>query len=547
MASDKVRRGVHISSGPGIVAHLDGLTAFAHGDEAELSNLLIRLNALAGEPWQEIVRTLTAEITAVGYDSHPSLACIYVEEDSVAALVFGDTTLSLVIDDNEMTLNGTGSSTWVDVVLHGKIERISGGTAPDNNVVGVLRDGAIPAGGFMLDTEGPIPAAGRWAEEFAAPTEAAPTQEPVVDEAPADDVAIEDEAADIASEESVPEPVLAEDAEDAVPEEDEISGVPVASDPIVDDVEAELPAESREVEAELSTHDVDPLSEEPEWAEPAMEEPPAPEPAVTEPAAAAAATAAVGVAAGAAAVAATAEEAPHASGLFARLDERIHGDDAGFDNSADDLPPPIPSTDTEAVVDPSPAADIVEDAPEVHPVQSEQDDPSMRSMAATIAQTAPQIRGVRCAAGHLTKPGGAPCFTCGARTEVGAPEEVGNRPALGTLTFDDGAALDIDRPAAIGANVPAGYIVSDEPATIVRLDDGAGGIEDVHLEVQLSGWDVNIVDMFTSSGTYTMLDGDRQTRTRLRSGQSVTLQPGMHVEAGERSFSYSVGPNPPAE
>ena len=95
--------------------------------------------------------------------------------------------------------------------------------------------------------------------------------------------------------------------------------------------------------------------------------------------------------------------------------------------------------------------------------------------------------------------------------------------------------------------MPTGYNVSNEPATIVRLDDGAGGIDGVHLEVQLSGWDVNIVDMQTSTGTYTMLEGDRQTRTRLRSGQSVALQPGMQVQAGGRSFTYTVGPNPPVE
>ena len=40
-------RGIHVSSGPGIVAHLPNLTAYAVGGETLLNELLVRLNALA--------------------------------------------------------------------------------------------------------------------------------------------------------------------------------------------------------------------------------------------------------------------------------------------------------------------------------------------------------------------------------------------------------------------------------------------------------------------------------------------------------------------
>jgi len=112
-------RGVHISTGSGIVAHLQGLTAFADGEESELNTLVARLNALATVEWTEVVRTLTAEINAVGYDSHPTIACVSIEDDRVAAFVFGDTALSLVIDSSETVLDGSESSTWIDVTLHG--------------------------------------------------------------------------------------------------------------------------------------------------------------------------------------------------------------------------------------------------------------------------------------------------------------------------------------------------------------------------------------------------------------------------------------------
>ena len=117
------------------------------------------------------------------------------------------------------------------------------------------------------------------------------------------------------------------------------------------------------------------------------------------------------------------------------------------------------------------------------------------------------------------------------------------RPVLGNLVFDDGAKLDLDRPAVVGANVPQGYTIDDEPTTIVRLDDGHGGVSDVQLEIRCSGWEVEVVDMQSESGTYTMLQGERQTRTRLRSGQAVTLQDGMTVETGTRTFTFGLGPH----
>ena len=75
MSGDHANRGVHISAGEGIVAHLTNLTAFARGEETRLNELLVRLNALADAPWREVVRTLTAGITEANYEEHPDLAC----------------------------------------------------------------------------------------------------------------------------------------------------------------------------------------------------------------------------------------------------------------------------------------------------------------------------------------------------------------------------------------------------------------------------------------------------------------------------------------
>ena len=421
-------RGVHISAGDGIVAHVSNLTAHASGEEARLNELLVRLNALAGEPWQEIVRSLTSGIADAGYDDHPALACVSVDDDKVAALVFGDMALSVTIDGTETILDGRDSSTWIDVALRGTVERVHAGRQSDSAVVGVLRDGVIPAGGFLLDTSGPIPASSRWPEvvKSAAAEETAP-----VEEAPA-------------------------------PEE-----VAAAAD------------------TGQSTD--------------------------------------------------ASNDAPGSRSMFARIEEigRVSRDLRDGEDEATDA---SDSNEPSAPEQPSPAdetADSAQPASEPAPAP-----------ASTLAPQRPQVKGVLCTAGHLTAPNETSCRSCGEPVEAGASLATGDRPVLGTLTFDDGAVLNIDRPAAIGADVPAGYVIDQEAATIVRLDDGVGGVSPLQLEVRLSGWDVEIVDMDSENGTYTMLLGERQTRTKLRANQGVVLQDDMEVQTGGRSFVYSAGTAP---
>jgi|GEM_PF-1491893 len=504
MSADETKRGIHLSNGSGIVAHVDGLTAYANGDEADLNTLVVRFNALAGEPWQEVVRSLTTEITALGFDAHPSLACVSVEEDRVAAFVFGDTTLSIVVDGSETLLNGSDSSTWIDVAIRGSLERIVGGTQSDSATVGILRDGVVPAGGFMLDTHGPMPASGRWANEMqrSADTQAANTQAAVAPHAPGEDDEhpvglfsrldnrIHPDGPEQATESDEPTPAanhanpVGEAVEQAVPDEDPFGLIMPGPDPFLPTFEGPNPFE------EVA-------------------------PGVAEPAPAASAT-----------------------------PEPVDGILPVRPPSAPELPPlapdhaaaaPVPDQAAAAPVPDHAAAAPVPDHTAAAPV------PDQAAPSAILTHARPQIRGVRCDNGHLTKPDGSPCMTCGAKIGEWAKEETGDRPSLGQLTFDDGAVLSIEFPAAIGKNVATGYTINNEAATVVRLDDGVGGIDDVHLEVRLSGWNVDIVDMGSAGGTYSMLNGERQTRTKLRSGQNITLQPGMRIEAGARSFSYSLG------
>jgi hypothetical protein len=462
MSVEREVRGVHVSAGDGIVAHVKNLTAHATGDETRLNELLVQLNALADAPWKEIVRTLTAGIAEAGYDHHPHLACVSVDGDRVAALVFGDTALSITIDGAETILDGRDSSTWIDVALRGKVDRVHAGTQSESAVVGVLRDGVVPAGGFLLDTSGPMPASGRWAA--------------------------------IAT--------TSQDASSAVEAE------PEAVEPDAE-LEAELEAvepeaiEAEVVKSQTFDHQLESAA--------AQDRPIA---------------------------------APAARGMFARIDEfgrqdntltveelkspsvpRLFGSENAFQTNGDSLP-------NEAGTG---LAEVSDDGATVA-------ESSALKRAPTLALERPQLRGVLCQNEHLTAPDESSCRTCGEPIASDAQQVTGNRPTMGILTFDDGAILTIDRPAVIGANVPTGYLVDDVPATIVRLDDGVGGVSDVQVEVRLSGWNVDIVDMKSKNGTYTMLRGERQTRTKLRASQSVTMQPGMTIESGGRHFTFSLGP-----
>lgn len=465
-------RGVHVSAGDGIVAHVANLTAHAQGEEDGINELLVRLNALAGEPWQEIVRSLTSGISDAGYENHPAIACVSVSNDKVAALVFGDAVLSITLDGSETILDGRDSSTWIDVALRGKVERVCAGEQSDSAVVGVLRDGVIPAGGFLLDTSGPIPASGRWSGVVGAPTEtsvSAPAPEPVA------------------------APPAVPTAPPAVPNAAEADNAAAPEQPVPEPASAASPA-AQSAPAEPNA----PLAAAPIASN---DDPVAP---------------------------------PTARSMFARIEE--------IGRAGRALSPENQQPSSEQLFAESPfeqrANPLSETGSDTH------GDATQRQ---TLTPSRPQLKGVLCDAGHLTAPLETSCRTCAAAVPTGANTATGDRPILGTLTFDDGAILNIDRPAAIGADVPSGYVIDGEPATVVRLDDGVGGISDIQLEVRLSGWNVEIVDMYSLNGTYTMLRGERQTRTKLRAGQSVVLQREMEVQTGGRSFVYTVGPNPDGE
>ena len=548
-------RGIHITPGSGIVAHLGQFMAYAEGDDDGLNQLVVRLNALAGAPWSEVVRTLTSDIAAAGYDNHPAMACAAIEDDRIGVLVFGDLSLSVTTDVERRTLDGRHSSTWIDLAVPGSTARVRCGEQSPSTVVGVLRDGVVSGGGFVFDLHGPIPAATRWdADETAEPAAEAPAPEaPIVaevadeptdaDEPAADAVATADAEAEATDVEQVETDSEIAEAVAEAPEVDEAQETEA-------DVEADDVPVSAESDADDEPEDVVdtetlngsifgvPLQDESEGG------------ANGDASDALLADTSLDDAANAPSLGAEAADSgndfPAVSGIFSRSESNdiedaevvVESDPAprsadevfatvGVDEPTEtgDAELGVPVTEEELPPPPVPGPNGLEPAPQ----------------GSVAVATVPELRGVLCPNGHLTSIQDSHCRTCGLPIDPTGDIVVGSRPSLGTLTFDDGAQLQLTRPVVIGRGVPERYAIDAEPATTVLLDDVQGTISRVHLEVHLNGWDVEIIDMNSSSGTFTR-SGDE--RARLRAEDPTAILPGTIVEVGQRSFTFSAGPLP---
>ncbi len=461
-------RGVQISAGDGIVAHFGGLTAYAVGETGRLNELLVRLSALADSSWQDTVRTITAGISEAGYDDHPSIACVSMETHKLGVFVYGPLELTATIGGGTTVLDGRDSSTWIDVVLRGDVEQVHAGSRAESSLVGVLRDGVVPAGGFLIKTSGPMPSTAQWdaamgsiaASDGAAmanTSDETTTDETTTDETTTDETSTDENAS------TTPGEVQPNDADNT------------------DD-----PAESDSTMVGVFTR-IEQLSRETVLTAAGMSDTPEPAPTVD---------------------ATTADAATN--------------DDTATNDTPTATTTAAPQEDADAD-------------------RSNAQQPA-GATTATLRKPRPELRGVHCPNGHFT-PLEQTCRTCSVELDSNVTLTLATRPVLGHLVFDDGAVLNIDRPAVVGSDVPTEYTVNDEPTTIVRLDDGHGGVSPVQLEVRPSGWSVEIVDMASANGTYTMLRDERQSRTRLRSGQAVTLQDGMTVESGTRTFKFGIGPH----
>lgn len=153
----------------------------------------------------------------------------------------------------------------------------------------------------------------------------------------------------------------------------------------------------------------------------------------------------------------------------------------------------------------------------------------------------PQLRGVRCPVGHLNSLQDSRCRTCGAQVEQGGSIDTDVRPTLAVVTFDEGTVMELDRPFVLGREVPEPYAISGEVARSISLEDPSNLISRVHLEIHLSGWDIELIDKGSANGTFTRPIATATTKTRLHTGHATAITLGTTVEIGGRSFSITAG------
>lgn len=154
----------------------------------------------------------------------------------------------------------------------------------------------------------------------------------------------------------------------------------------------------------------------------------------------------------------------------------------------------------------------------------------------------PKLRGIRCSAGHLNSMQDRTCRTCGAEVDQAGAIEDDTRPALAIITFDDGVEFELDTPMVIGRSVPDPYAIGDEVAIPVSLTDETNLISRVHLEIHLTGWDIELIDKASSNGTFSRPLAANATKVRLRPEAPTAIALGSEIEVGGRKFAITAGP-----
>jgi hypothetical protein len=214
-------------------------------------------------------------------------------------------------------------------------------------------------------------------------------------------------------------------------------------------------------------------------------------------------------------------------------------------------PPPVPSAwsaDGERWRTPSggwsstPVAETqvaeshVEDEPEDGVDDTPEEDAALADEPGDVAPA--HVLGVFCPQGHFIDPRNPYCPVCGislAQQTVVAQE--GPRPSLGSLHLDDGETVELASDFVIGRDPRHDPDVAAGQAQPLKLLDTEGVVSRRHARVALVGWDVQIIDLGSSNGTYVQPAGAME-RQQLTPHVPAVIRPGTVVTMGRRWLRF---------
>jgi len=157
----------------------------------------------------------------------------------------------------------------------------------------------------------------------------------------------------------------------------------------------------------------------------------------------------------------------------------------------------------------------------------------------------PTVLGLACSQGHLNDPSLTTCVVCGAGLVTQPPAlREGPRPPLGVITMDDGTQYLLDTGYVLGREPQHDPEVVAGGAKPLKIIDVEGVVSRRHLRVALVGWDIQIIDLGSSNGTYVQYPDDPQLH-RLEPHHAIVVKAGTTVTMGRRTFR--IDPVPPEQ
>ncbi len=178
--------------------------------------------------------------------------------------------------------------------------------------------------------------------------------------------------------------------------------------------------------------------------------------------------------------------------------------------------------------DREPAAHIEGPDPQKPDARQQQDAAAERS----------QVIGVYCPKGHFIDPRHPHCPVCGISLaqQTVVPQE-GPRPSLGDLLLDDGETVPLEIDYVIGRDPKHDPDALAGLARPLKIVDAEGVVSRRHARISLVGWDVQIIDLGSSNGTFIQPPGAPE-RQQVTPHVPIVIRPGTVVTLGRRWLRY---------